>query len=396
MKLREILSIIRFANPEQNDIAIIYPQDSWIRQFILKELNSTTLALYPVCVHITPLIIVRTLLRLSRICWSSTHGEERFLKNLARQIYAQYILACVDQVKAKIVLTNIDNSSMFQYLSRLDAERTYYAIQNGTRTLFCARDSLPHPPHPFSQISMTNLFCFGQRDVELFSRFGHKIDNCFPVGSLIGGYFKSVVAAPSVKPQFDLCLISQWHEHLFGEIVESGIEADMSRRVSAGIRDLNRYLLKLLDETVLSLVICPRNDDEAELAFYDQLFSGRATIVKPDRANFSTYRAIEQSRLAVALNSTTLAEAFAWGQKVLWCNIPRDEHYEMPEAGISYFEGDDYAVFKERVLMIIDMPQREYEQQTKAMARHINCYDPAQPPHEIIRSTVVRELSGTT
>ncbi len=69
----------------------------------------------------------------------------------------------------------------------------------------------------------------------------------------------------------------------------------------------------------------------------------------------------------------------------------------MPEAGISYFEGTDYVVFKERVMLIIDMTQGECEQNTKEKAYYINCYDhaqPAQPPHEVYRSTMVRALSG--
>jgi len=391
MRFLQLFSRIRFGSLERNDIVILYSADYWIRRLILNGIKSTTLALYPECIYLTPAIFFRIFLRLKHINISSTQSKNR-IKHLGRQLYAQYILACIDEVGAKVVLTHVDNSSFFQYLSRLDEKRTYFAIQNGTRTLFCVRDSLPKPPHPFARISMTNFFCFGQRDVDLFSRHGHAIEHYFPVGSLIGGYFQSVVASKASAPKFDLCLISQWHEHFFGKIVDDGFDEEISRRINAGISTMNLFLSRFVDETGLKLLICPRDPDRAELAFFKSAYGDRATIAKPDRENFSTYRAIKQSRLVVALNSTTLAEVFAWGQKVLWCNIPNDEHYEMLEAGISYFHGNDYSAFKQRVLVILEMPQAEYARETQQAARYINNFDPAHPPQEIIRSAVVKAL----
>lgn len=390
----ELFAKIRFANPDASDVVILSSHDYWIRKLVLKEMPCTTLALHPEGLCITPALIARTLLRLRLIKWQQI-GKRGSLKDLARQTYLQYLLACLDQAKAKVVLTFIDNSVIFQKLSRMDHKRTYIAIQNGARTLACVRDSLPKPPHPLSTISMTNLFCFGQRDVELFARHGHKVDNPLPAGSLIGGYYKSVVSTATTEPKFDLCLISQWHNHFFEEMAGDGFPACAARRTSAGMHGLNSFLLRLLKETGLSLVICPRNDDIAEREYYKSLFGDRVQLVEADRENFSTYRAIEQSRLAIALNSTTLSEVFAWGQKTLWCNVPNDEHYEMPEAGISYFAGDDYSAFKERVLMLLKMPRDEYEKLTREKARYINQYDPANPPHEIIRMAVIKALSGS-
>ncbi len=391
MSLLHRLSRITFSNPDPNAIVILYSADDWIRRLILGDLKATTLPLYHERVHVTPTLALRLLRRLGRIEWRLGKGEAYF-KSLLRQLYAQYILACLDQIGAKVVLTIVDNSSLFQYLNRLDEKRTYFTVQNGARTLFCVRDSLPKPPHPFAKISMTNFFCFGQRDVDLFSKHGHAVGRYIPVGSLVGGYFQSVVAGQAEAPQFDLCLISQWHEHFFSEIAGHEFEAEVSRRVAAGINGLNRLLSQLVEETGLRLVICPRDANEDELAFFERNFRGRATIARPDRENFSTYRAIKQSKLAIALNSTPLLEAFAWGHKTLWCNIPEDERFEMLEAGISYFSGDDYAAFKARVLQILDMPQDEYMQKTGKGAHYINNFDPAHPPHELIRAEIVNAL----
>lgn len=393
--LSRFIPNVRFTNPLPNRIAILHHDDYWIKELILKELPSTTVGVYPqnYTIYITPSLILRLILRLRLIDWLGVM-KEITIKGLLREVYSQYVLACLDQIQAKVVLSVIDNSTFFHKLSQIDKNRVYFAIQNGTRTLACVRDSLPLPPHPSATISMSNFFCFGQRDVDLFVRHGHMVDNYFPVGSLVGSYYKSVVSVPGVRQRFDLCLISQWHEHFFNEITGDDFTAYVSRRVGTGIKGLNSFVHRLLEETDLSLVVCPRNDhDDAEVSFYKEAFGERARIAESDRKNFSTYRVVEQSRLVIALNSTTLAEVFSWGQKVLWCNVPNDVHYEMPEAGISYFYGDNYDEFKSHVLMLLSMPQEDYEMHTRDRARYINNYDLANPPHEIIRSAVITVLS---
>lgn len=392
----KFLSNLKFINPKRNKVAILYADDFWIKKLVLKDLPSTTIGIYPqnYKIYVTPRLIARTLLRLWFIEWPGILNR-RAIKNLFRQIYSQYILACLDQIQAKVVLTAIDNSGFFHNLSRMDKRRTYFAIQNGARTLACVRDSLPAPPHPLSTISMTNFFCFGRRDIDLFNAHGHKIDAYFPVGSLMGGYYKSVASIPIREQKFDLCLISQWHEHFFDEIVGNDFPQAAARRTRAGIEGLNNFLRRLLSETNLSMLICPRKDDAAERQYYENIFGDRATIINPNRINFSTYRAIEQCKLAIALNSTTLSEVFAWGQKVLWCNVPGDEHYEMPEAGLSYFQGEDYNAFKKQVMELLEMPQNDYKELTSEKARYINNHDPLNPPHEIIRSAVIKALSNS-
>jgi surface carbohydrate biosynthesis protein len=397
-KLSAIRYCVTFSAPGKNRIVILHEADFWIRKMVLKELPATTL---PVNGEksskfvITPGLIARSLWRMRFINWPVVI-KGRSVGDFFSQLYKQYLLASLDQIGAKVVLTFIDNSGLFQTLSRLDKKRVYFAIQNGTRTLACVRDYLPKPPHPYAHISMTNLFCFGDRDVQLYRKHCHTIDSCIPVGSLVGGYYKSVISTGKKERKYDLCYVSQWHCHFYEEIVGDDYSAIMSRRVGAAISGLNSLLSLLLTDTDLTMLICPRNDDDdAEREFYKSLFGERAIIFKSDRNDFSTYRAAEQCELTVALNSTILSEIFACGQKVLWCNVPNDEHYRMPEAGISYFDGADYHVFKERVITLLETPQAEYECMTSEQARYINNYDPVNPPHEIIRAAIGNALSNS-
>jgi surface carbohydrate biosynthesis protein len=393
VNLLGFFSILKFTNPRKNSIVILYPEDANVKRFILREIASTTLALYPQELHLTTHVMIRWLRRIVYIKWK-TQDKARIFSNLLRELYAQYILACIDLTGAKVVITNIDNSSFFQFLTRLDSTRDYFAIQNGVRTPWCVKDSLPLPPHPFAKISMTNFFCFGQRDVELFSSNNHKIERFFPVGSIVGGYFSTVLANKEVKPKFDLCLVSQWKEHFFDETVEGHIAGNYMKRASAGVSALNEFIVRLLDDTDLSLAICTRNNGGKEKEFFEKFFKGRAIFIEREREDFSTYYAANNSRLTLALSSTTLSEIFVCGSKVLWCNFLEDEFFAMPEAGISYFGNSDYLDFKERVLTLINMDQTVYEETTKQSARYINNYDLSNPPHEAIRAIIVKQLNG--
>lgn len=391
MRLGEFLKSLKFANPKKNRITILYSYDYWLRKLVLRELPATTLEMFPECIYVTPALIGRVLRRLHRLDWSRLRHDPS-PREFLRQVHAQYVLACLDQVGAEIVLTLIDNSGLFQKLSRIDQTgRTYFAVQNGTRTLFCVRDSLLSTATPV--VSMTNFFCFGQRDVDLFTRHGHIVDNYLPVGSLIGGYYKTTVSASTPEPEFDLCLISQWHEHFSFDATRN----DSSARVGAGISGLNVIFGKLLAEVELSLVVCLRNENNArEVAFFKEAFGEEVRLKTADFSSFSAYRTAERSRMTIGLNSTMLAELFSWGRKVLWCNVPGDEHFEMPEAGVSYFEGNDYQAFRDHVLSLLAMPQEEYEAATQSNARYINNYDPANPPHEAIRAAILRAQGPST
>lgn len=381
---------VRFVDPPRNAVAILYADDYWLRTLVLQDVPATTLALFPTELHISFRLFARMLRRMGREVHSSFMPS-----GMLRRLYMQYVIACLDEIGAKIVLTFIDNSRFFHELTRGDPTRTYMAVQNGTRTLHCVRDSLPPPPHPRATISTTNLFCFGQRDVDLYRRHGHQVDRHLPVGSLVGGYYQREVSRAAVEREYDLCLVSQWHTHLFETVIGEDYGSKYARQVGVAITGMNNLLQRLRTETGLSMIVCPRNDrSDEEASFYRSAFGNDVTIARSDRHDFSTFRVADESHLVVAMNSTVLAERFSSGQKVLWCNVPADERFKMPEAGLSYFEGNDYSTFKQRVLELLAMPQDEYVAHTSANAHFINHYDPSHPPHEVIRAEILGRLQS--
>ena len=159
-----------------------------------------------------------------------------------------------------------------------------------------------------------------------------------------------------------------------------------------GLEGVYALTVRLLRETNLSIAVALRFDGcREERQFFDGLFDGKAVLVESDRANFSTYRAIDQSRLAITLNSSSCWEALGWHHKVLFCNPTTDEYFAMPK-GLWYIEGSDYEAFRRRVLEVLEMPQDEYVLRVRDGARYIMNFDPENPPHRQIRKAVLAAL----
>jgi len=395
-KLTILLRRLTFIWPERNEVAVIHVDDFWLRRLILEDIPATTIPIFPeegrICIH--PKILIRIVLRLALILPLRV-AMDRQKNRAARRIYEAYLLELLDEIGARVVLTFVDNSLAFQRLSRLDSKRLYLAVQNGTRTLSCVRDSRTVIPASLRTISMTNFYCFGERDIFLFRKHEHQIDNMLPIGSLVGGYYKSMISNGQQPKKYDLCLISQWHSHFFEDDQGRAFPSDSAKRIGRAITALIEFLQRLISETKLSMIVCLRNSDDAgERRYFEARFNGSATITGGTAGrDFSTYRASEESKLTLALNSTVLAEVIAWGEKTLWCNIVEDEHYEMPELGISYFCGRDYDAFRRRVVDLIDMPAETYREMTADAARFINNFDPKTPPHAIIRKALLEALA---
>jgi len=385
------MKILRFTGPQKSEVVILHHNYFWIKKYILKNLSATVLAEKPKIFFITFPLFIQTVFNLHLIDWKDVIKNLSH-KYLIQKLYQIYILACIKKTNAKVVITFIDNSTFAQQLSRIDNERSYFFVQNGTRTLGCVRDILPLPPHPQSVISMTNFFCFGDRDINLFSSHGHQVDNFFPVGSLITGCYKNIFASKRRK-KFDICLISQWDKNYLGN-TEQETSLAYDSRIGAGIKKLNFFLKKFINETNITLVVCLRHDNhQDEIDFYKRLFGNKIVIAKSNYYNFSSYLIADQSRLLIALNSTLLAEAFSWGNKVLWCNVTNDELFKMDEAGLSYFCENNYDAFKKRVNKILRMPAHRYKNMMKEKAKYICNFDVDRPPHKVIRSAILEKLA---
>ena len=77
---------------------------------------------------------------------------------------------------------------------------------------------------------------------------------------------------------------------------------------------------------------------------------------------------------------------------MLYTNLLNSEWLEMPEAGISYYNKNDYEGFKNKINELINMDIDNYRKITHKNAKYICNYNPKKPAHEIIRSTILKDI----
>jgi surface carbohydrate biosynthesis protein len=195
------------------------------------------------------------------------------LQNFKSIIYISYLLAWIQCVNPRVVITFIDNDWHFQLLSRLYEEANFIAIQNGVRSMFNLSIDLPLYPHPGSKISMPLLYCFGQCEKETYPMFGHKVDQISPVGSLTASWYREKVAPKITCPIiYDILLISQWERMIMidGRFPE----------IAYSLKRLDLFINKFISTNKINFAIALRSSDPKEIEYFKNQYGDHITIIE--------------------------------------------------------------------------------------------------------------------
>lgn len=287
------------------------------------------------------------------------------------------ILACINYIDPKVILTFIDNSLLFQLLLMIYKKATSYVIQNATR--------LEWDVDVKWKFNIMNFYCFGYFEKELYEKYHHNIDYYYPAGSLIGGYYSTEIADVTTKNMsFDICLVSQWRsmimidDLIFPESKESN-------------NKMNEFLSKFVSKNNISICIATCTTDIREYEYYRSFYGMTATIVEFNQKQFSTYDAMNRSSIIINLNSTAAVEAFGWGKKVLFVNFTGSNIIPMPE--ICSMSDGNYQQFERKVNSLKEMSKEVYQDYIKKYIPYFMNYNFEKPLHRQIREKVLSHLS---
>jgi len=367
-----LLRAIRIFNPKKSSVVMFSNANSTIMQkMILENIDHTILHDNKEVFYLTPQILIHMIKNLIVTFLSGRRP---------RRLYLHYLLGCLEYIRPKIVITSIDNSSLFHFLSRFYKSAEFYAIQNGVRSRYDMTKLLPKPPAAGSIIYMQNLICFGHFEKDLYTRYGHKIKRFHPVGSLIGGYYKTQVIADKVKNEFDICLVSQWRKSI--------MEGERDPEVKKGLIILDKHLSKYVKDRNLSICVATCSNDPQEREYFKSAYGDRIQIIDFDRMNMSTYAAMDHSYVVIALDSTAAREAFGWGKKVLFCNFTGEDNYDFPKPGFWSINKENYEEFKRKLDYLIKIEDKEYQNISREYAKYVMNYDFSMPAHIYIRNII--------
>lgn len=380
--LGQALARIRFGAPAPADVVVFSQHGSdVISRMLLWDIPHQILDTAPPRIFLSARLLVRLMVRAISIHEPNPFAGSKRLRFRLGLLLRIYLLACLDVMKPRLVITFVDNDYAFQWASRRLPGTAFFAVQNGTRLPYDVSSWLPPAPHPAHHMSMPHFFCFGEHVRDLYTRFGHDIDHYHPVGSVRSSFYRSRLSAPTGQQVYDLCLISQW-------------TADLDRpdgplpeiRRSLGI--LHNYVRRFASERELRLCIALRSSDSRESRFFAEFFGPSAIIIPNDRVRMSTYAAIESSGTALTMDSTVGWEAFGWGHKVLFCNCSDHENYNFPSAGPWSIEHCDYEQFKMKLDELRHMDNAAYYAQSRPAAKYVMNHTDDGRTIETIRSAI--------
>ena len=97
-----------------------------------------------------------------------------------------------------------------------------------------------------------------------------------------------------------------------------------------------------------------RNLEKEEFDYFQKNF------LEKERSNFSSYRAVLNSKVAVGVSSTLLFDKFGIGGKILSCNLTKADMYNFPISGICSLNNCTYLEFEKRLLEIYSISSEDF------------------------------------
>lgn len=306
-----------------------------------------------------------------------------------------YFIAYLRSCKPAVVITSIDNSTLFHQLAQRFPNVRFIAIQNGIRTDRTAQSMIRDiTGDGQSRPEITELFALGRQSLELYERNGFVVGNAVAAGSLKADLHRARVPDPPAADH-DLCLISHWKAQFYELSADPTVRRYNSIR-SGALDRLNQYLVRYLDDREVTLCIALRGSDPAETAYYKGTFGNRATLFPQDDSAIASYGALEHGRLVVGMYSTLLYEAMTLGRRALTMNLLDDRQLDPPRSGPWSLEDSPYEVFRDRLDALLEMNDETYWVKSGAGAfatwmvdRHVDC-----PVHERLRHAVTESLAA--
>lgn len=389
----------RFRAPSKSPVVIFDRAGSdRIIQFLLDGIDYAILDVRKRVYYLNAGILFRLARRLLRAHREfPTFKNERlsYIRSAINSLHTNNILSYLDYMNPKLIITGVDNSGQFHKLSCEYDGPVYIAVQNGLRAEQSMRSVLPPIKKLPKFVSKSHYFSFGPYTEDVHRKYGHEIARFHPVGTLLAGHYVSEVRSSGpVGKKFDLCIVSQWREVLWNSDESFRGETNWFPLFMDCAHTINAFAKRYTQENSAKLCVALATDSEREKEFFMCDLGERPVMIEQSRKEMSTYRAMDQSRVVIGINSAALFEALGLGNRVLFCNFTGADAFDPPRLGPWSVNEADYALFKEKVDFLMDQSDEDFQRKNRDFIRYVMTNDPDHPPHEVIREMIERILAS--
>ena len=300
-----------------------------------------------------------------------------FKEKITRQLFHIYFLNIVGYINPKVVITYIDDNSIYSWLTKNYNDCEFIAIQNGNRGK-CDQIKLNNKNHQ-------HYYCFGDYDIKKQSDLGCTIDKGYPVGSFRSGLVLSNSKLSNKNKKYDICIISSGGRRHPDSIKES-FHGHHQIIDAVNNRKIDRLVKKYIVENNLKLAIALSTDTDYEKKYFKSMFGENIELIE-HRHSLSSYEAIYMSNISISFMSTMILEAIGLGNKGLSIHFEdTDLYFDYPKE-IKYLY-KDYTSFNKYMNGLLDMRDHEYTNKMKVIKKYIMNNDPKNPPHSIIKKHI--------
>lgn len=296
-----------------------------------------------------------------------------------------YMLAVILVTKPRAVIDFCSQSNIVD-LAQVNSDIAFISIINGMvsypldHSLYAPTIHQALGAKNIKNVNNYSIYCFGQRDVDIFSYFGVSEPKTgikvYSAGSLLGSYYTEQIEPVNhaAKVDYDICLSST---------TTPGLLLKQNDKLYYGIMMkcndlLCDHLARFVKAHGLNLAIALRTQGETEFNYFRKWFGNDVQIAHREDI-FSTYRVMRRSHLSISLGSTSGWEALAWKKKVMFTPFfdAKFFGYYAPgklennqEMWKWWLEDTGYEKFEAMLLDLLNMPDEEYWLQAHGMAEY--------------------------
>ncbi len=304
-----------------------------------------------------------------------------------RSLAVSYAMAVLERIKPAIVVTFIDNSSVFHMAAQRFRSARFLAIQNGGRLL--KRD---HPVGRSPQIYHREFACLGRFDIDQFTRHGAQVEHYYPIGSLKDSYYRAGRnGARHAAKEFDLCLVAQFKPKTSARLTFT----DSFELVAEHVK-------RFCDAHHATVCVPLRKHPDVDAAGYEverEFFAARlgprAQLIPNVPGAYTTYGVVDRTRVSIGMHTTVLREGFGRGNRILSCNYTGNPEYSFPVPGPWAVDDPAYEVFEQRLLWLLNASEDEYANACGDQPSYVIGYDDKMPTHLFLQRLIADAVGGS-
>ena len=310
---------------------------------------------------------------------------KKILKNYFKgNLFTVYLVSLIELIDPKVVITTIDISFKFSDITKiLEKKINFIAIQNALEHDFLDWNYLYETKkikqNLVKKFYIPNLFCVGDHDKKMWKQLDVKVNNFHPIGNLrLANFFHHIKAENNFPAKYncDICLIS---EEVYNKLsikdnlISTQLANKDGRFLEEGLVKVQKYTIKFCLEHNMKLLIPLKRDKkyspsfrEFEIEYFERNFEKeeldyiKRNILEKNDDNFSSYRALLNSKVAVGLRSTLLRNKLSMGGKILSSNLTKIDRYNFPVNGICTLNNCSYEEFEKRLFEIYSISKEDY------------------------------------